>query len=78
MHRYWPDIDGDDEGFWAHEWNKHGTCINTIEPRCYRDYDPREEVDDYFWKTVDLFKGLNTYKVFCVVLGQSGTLGVPC
>lgn len=40
-----------------------GTCINTINPSCYSDYKPQQEVGDYFQKTVDLFKGLDTYKV---------------
>ncbi|KAH1277857.1 hypothetical protein KXW98_002939 [Aspergillus fumigatus] len=62
MQTYWKDYQGDDESFWEHEWNKHGTCINTIEPSCYTDYKPQEEVGDYFQKAVDLFKGLDTYK----------------
>ncbi|KAL2001813.1 hypothetical protein VTN02DRAFT_1188 [Thermoascus thermophilus] len=62
MQTYWKDNQGDDESFWSHEWNKHGTCINTIEPDCYTDYYPQEEVGDFFQKTVDLFKGLDTYK----------------
>ncbi|KAL5365519.1 ribonuclease T2-like protein [Aspergillus floccosus] len=62
MKTYWPDYQGDDESFWEHEWNKHGTCINTIEPSCYTDYSPQQEVGDYLAKAVELFKGLDTYK----------------
>ncbi|KAJ5312010.1 hypothetical protein PENANT_c022G04682 [Penicillium antarcticum] len=62
MDEYWVDIDGDNESFWEHEWAKHGTCINTIEPSCYTGYESQEEVGDYFEKTVELFKGLDTYQ----------------
>ncbi|BCR86122.1 T2 family ribonuclease [Aspergillus chevalieri] len=62
MKTYWQDYEGDDESFWEHEFGKHGTCINTIKPSCYNDYTPQQEVGDYFQKTVDLFKGLDTYK----------------
>ncbi len=62
MSKYWKDNAGNDEGFWEHEWNKHGTCISTLYPKCYDDYTPQEEVVDYFQKTVDLFKGLDSYK----------------
>ncbi|KAJ5314764.1 uncharacterized protein N7443_001648 [Penicillium atrosanguineum] len=62
MDQYWVDIDGDNESFWAHEWGKHGTCINTIDPSCYTNYSAQEEVGDFFQKVVDLFKSLDTYK----------------
>ncbi|KAJ5994792.1 Ribonuclease T2 [Penicillium waksmanii] len=62
MEDYWVDINGDSESFWEHEWGKHGTCVNTIKPSCYSNYSPQEEVGDFFQKTVDLFKGLDTYK----------------
>ncbi|KAL4970281.1 T2 family ribonuclease [Aspergillus stella-maris] len=62
MQEYWKDYEGDDETFWEHEWNKHGTCINTIEPSCYTDYSPQEEVVDYLQKAVDLFKTLDSYQ----------------
>lgn len=62
METYWKDYRGDDESFWAHEWDKHGTCINTLEPGCYTGYTPQEEVVDYFNITVSLFKALPTYE----------------
>ncbi|KAJ5100023.1 Ribonuclease T2 [Penicillium argentinense] len=62
MKEYWVDIDGKSETFWAHEWGKHGTCVNTIKPNCYTNYSPQEEVGEFFQKTVDLFKGLDTYQ----------------
>ncbi|KAL8958242.1 MAG: hypothetical protein Q9193_004660, partial [Seirophora villosa] len=61
MNTYWKDYKGDDEDFWEHEWDKHGTCISTLEPTCYTNYTPQEEVVAYFQKTVDLFKTLDSY-----------------
>lgn len=78
MKQYWVDIDGDDESFWSHEWNKHGTCINTIEPSCYTDYQPQEEVGDFFATVVKLFKGLDTYKVVSCLLPSSFCYLILC
>ena len=61
MNTYWKDSGGNDESFWEHEWGKHGTCISTLEPSCYTDYTPQEEVVDFFSKTVSLFKTLPSY-----------------
>lgn len=63
MNIYWKDYQGNDESFWQHEWGKHGTCINTLKPTCYTGYTAKEEAVDYFELTVNLFKGLDTYKV---------------
>ena len=69
-------MNGDDETFWEHEWNKHGTCVNTIEPDCYENYKPQVEVGEFFAKTVELFKGLDTYRVgfllFCLLFESIG------
>lgn len=35
MLQYWLPDRGTPESFWAHEWNKHGTCVNTLSPSCY-------------------------------------------
>ncbi|KAK5635475.1 hypothetical protein RRF57_011187 [Xylaria bambusicola] len=61
MHVYWKDYKGNDESFWEHEFGKHGTCMSTLEPQCYSNYQPTEEVADYFTRAVDLFKSLPTY-----------------
>lgn len=62
MSTHWKDYQGDDQSFWSHEWNKHGTCVSTLEPSCYTSFKPTEEVVDYFQKTIDLHKGLPSYK----------------
>lgn len=62
MQTYWKDYEGNDETFWEHEWEKHGTCISTLEPECYDGYQPTEEAAFFFDKTVALFKKLPTYE----------------
>lgn len=78
MNNYWLNQDGDNGEFWAHEWDKHGTCVSTIDPSCYgNSYKPQEEVGDFFQKVVDLYKGLNTYQALSkagITPGQSYSL----
>ncbi|KAL3453761.1 ribonuclease T2-like protein [Aspergillus insuetus] len=62
MSTYWKDYKGDDPNLWEHEWNKHGTCVSTLETHCYSDYYPQQEVVDYFDKTVELFHDLPTFE----------------
>ena len=31
MQTYWKDNGGNDNSFWSHEWNKHGTCMRCAE-----------------------------------------------
>ncbi|KAI0409653.1 ribonuclease T2-like protein [Xylaria palmicola] len=61
MQTYWKDYEGDDETFWEHEFGKHGTCISTLEPSCYTNYQATDEVADYFGRAVSLFQALPTY-----------------
>jgi hypothetical protein len=63
MSEYWKDFRGDDSNLWQHEWNKHGTCVSTLETHCYEDYIPQQEVVDYFDRTVEVFKDLPTHEV---------------
>ncbi|KAF9701908.1 hypothetical protein EKO04_000511 [Ascochyta lentis] len=62
MQTYWKDYQGNDESFWYHEWSKHGTCISTLEPECYTEHRPTEEVVDYFNRAVSLYKTLPSYE----------------
>ncbi|KAK7229799.1 hypothetical protein V2G26_001969 [Clonostachys chloroleuca] len=61
MQTYWKDYQGNDESFWEHEFNKHGTCVSSLEPKCYNSYQPQEEVVDYFERAVQEFKNIPTY-----------------
>ncbi|KAG7700548.1 hypothetical protein KL951_000663 [Ogataea haglerorum] len=62
MHEVWKDYQGNDNNLWVHEFNKHGTCLSTIKPSCYENFETNREVVDYFRKSVELFEGLPTYK----------------
>ncbi|KAL6245858.1 Ribonuclease T2 precursor (RNase T2) [Rhinocladiella similis] len=35
MDEYWLSLNSDPAHLWSHEWNKHGTCISTLEQDCY-------------------------------------------
>ncbi|KAM7186527.1 putative ribonuclease T2 precursor [Naviculisporaceae sp. PSN 640] len=64
MNRYWLANSGPNSRLWEHEFNKHGTCINTLAPKCYQDaqsYTPGIEVVDYFTRATALFRTLDTY-----------------
>lgn len=63
MDTYWKSNNGDDQRFWSHEWDKHGTCISTLETKCYTGYTPDEDVVGYFNASVSLFKKLDSYAV---------------
>ncbi|KAI2471957.1 ribonuclease M [Annulohypoxylon bovei var. microspora] len=62
METYWLPNDGTGESFWEHEWGKHGTCVSTLEPSCFTNYQATEEVHYFFNTTVSLFKSLPTYQ----------------
>ncbi|KAL0947455.1 hypothetical protein HGRIS_013562 [Hohenbuehelia grisea] len=63
MSQFWLDNKGDNEKFWKHEWNKHGTCMSTLEPTCLPNGDVKgADAVVYFQTTVKLFQGLPTHK----------------
>ncbi|KAK2038589.1 ribonuclease T2 family protein [Colletotrichum somersetense] len=62
MERYWVPAYGSHDHFWAHEYNKHASCINTLSASCYADaYTPGVEVVDFFTRAFSLFRQLDTY-----------------
>ncbi|KAL1991374.1 hypothetical protein VTN49DRAFT_5366 [Thermomyces lanuginosus] len=63
MQTYWKDYQGDDASLWSHEWNKHGTCVSTLETQCYDNYVSQQEVVDYFDVAVEVFKSRPSYDI---------------
>lgn len=54
---------GSNDHLWAHEYNKHATCINTLAPSCYGEgYTAGVEVVDYFARAAALFRILDTFR----------------
>lgn len=65
MSKTWKNYNGDDESLWVHEFNKHGTCIRTLNPTCYGGTGTMkfgQNIYDFFRITVDLYKKLPTYQ----------------
>ncbi|KAH8085381.1 ribonuclease T2-like protein [Filobasidium floriforme] len=62
MNALWKSNTGDDESFWEHEFNKHGTCLSTLEPKCFNNFQPQQDAVSYFRKTVATHKTLLTYE----------------
>ncbi|KAI8060865.1 RNase Sy [Gongronella butleri] len=63
MTTYWPSYTGDNDAFWTHEWDKHGTCVSTLAPACYTNYQKYEDVNDYFGKAIALRAQYDLYQV---------------
>ncbi|GJC89243.1 ribonuclease Trv [Colletotrichum liriopes] len=62
MERYWVAAYGTNNHLWAHEYNKHASCINTLSTSCYANaYAPGIEVVDYFTRAFSLFRQLDTF-----------------
>lgn len=73
MDQYWRSTFKDSSQLWAHEWNKHGTCISTLELPCYDREQQRPDapdlidsidVLDYFTHASLLFNTLPTFQFF--------------
>ncbi|CAO3620790.1 unnamed protein product [Cunninghamella echinulata] len=68
LNNVWPNSQGVVDEFWAHEWNKHGTCMNTLEPTCYKEETKtdlaatHQGMIDYFQISMDLYKKYDLYK----------------
>ncbi|KAI9591815.1 ribonuclease T2-like protein [Syncephalis fuscata] len=62
MTTYWPSYKGNAPSFWSHEWNKHGTCVSTLEPECTSPAaPPHHDVLEYFHTALSLRLKFNPY-----------------
>ena len=62
MTKSWKNFNGDDASLWIHEFNKHGTCVHTMNPNCYASYKQDQNIYDFYRIAVDLYEKLPTYK----------------
>lgn len=63
MQYTWKDISGRDADLWEHEFNKHATCMYTLNPSCYKKSSSQYQyVVDFFKTVVSLESTLGTYK----------------
>ncbi|CUM62764.1 uncharacterized protein PRCAT00000321001 [Priceomyces carsonii] len=63
MKKHWKNFNGDDDSLWVHEFNKHGTCVKTLYPTCYRSFIANKNVVDYFNISMKLYESLPTFKL---------------
>lgn len=64
MEQYWKDLSGTDSDLWLHEFNKHGTCMSTLSPKCYNSGNNKDHknVIDYYTTVVELWESLPTFE----------------
>ncbi|KAG0196011.1 Ribonuclease T2 precursor (RNase T2) [Mortierella sp. GBA30] len=62
MTTFWPSNTGNNTCFWSHEWNKHGTCVSTLDPSCTSNPVEGKDVYDYFSKALELRSQYDLYK----------------
>lgn len=64
MKETWKNQGSPDEELWLHEFNKHGTCMSTVNPDCYPDTaDKYRYAADFFNTVVNLQKTLPTFDI---------------
>lgn len=62
MDTVWKNMGRPDDQLWTHEFNKHGTCMSTVSPKCYPEDSGNQNVGDFFNSAVTLFESLPTYE----------------
>ncbi|CAN6602711.1 ribonuclease T2-like [Trichomonascus vanleenenianus] len=63
MGEVWKNLGGNDVELWLHEFNKHGTCMYTLNPSCYGEGASKYQyASDFYDAAVTLFRELPTYE----------------
>ncbi|OMJ29433.1 Ribonuclease Rh [Smittium culicis] len=60
MRLYWPSFTTNSD-FWQHEWYKHGTCLNVVNPECISNYQLYDDMILFFKQTMELAKKYDIY-----------------
>ncbi|ORZ07401.1 RNase Sy [Absidia repens] len=65
MSTYWPSFRGPatNDEFWSREWKGHGTCITTLEPKCFSNYTQYHDVYTYFGTALQLHKQYDLFSI---------------
>lgn len=68
MEKFWINNDksnvqgGGSASLWEHEFNKHGTCFNTLAPSCFTgNYTRHQNAVAYYQKVIEVWNDLPTY-----------------
>lgn len=62
MQKNWLNLYGNDASLWEHEFNKHGTCMSTVNPSCYpKDAPQYQYVADFYRSAVGLWETLPSF-----------------
>ncbi|KAI3406707.2 RBT7 [Candida oxycetoniae] len=74
MKRYWINTlksnveDQASVALWEHEYNKHGTCMNTLNPECFDSgYREHEQAVNFYKKVVEIWSQLDTFQFLAAV-----------
>ncbi|KAK5797244.1 base non specific RNase Rh [Linnemannia elongata] len=62
METFWPSNNRNNNCFWSHEWNRHGTCVSNLDPSCKSDPVEGEDIYAFFSKALELRSKYDLYQ----------------